>query len=361
MSAAFNSSTSFDPKRVNGKRIKEEKRQRFLEKQKRSVRQKQSKQPEWMAWIQENESFVLHANQETVNTAREDPSSPLFPYFDLQKEKNTGNSSLFICEGTETVRLLLQQSYDPCLPIQIESIFVKPSVMFESVVNLRASVEQAREKGASFRVIVGDDEIQTMVAGFPISRGALACGRIPQDRNNINWLLQYLSRRRHKHGDKLCIVALDGVSDTANLGSIVRSASAFHVDAIVLSRNCCSAWYRRAIRVSMGHIFRVPCIRVDNLPQFIQSLSNEPLSITSYAAIVDKQTDLVLERVTKGQISSSWMAVFGNEASGISKEVIGACNYTIRIDMDKEVDSLSLPIAAGILLHGLKEKSAPLP
>jgi tRNA G18 (ribose-2'-O)-methylase SpoU len=47
----------------------------------------------------------------------------------------------------------------------------------------------------------------------------------------------------------------------------------------------------------------------------------------------------------------------GNEANGISSVVAKACSYTMRIDMVQGVDSLSVPIAAGILLHGLKERA----
>lgn len=46
----------------------------------------------------------------------------------------------------------------------------------------------------------------------------------------------------------------------------------------------------------------------------------------------------------------------GNESSGITSEVIAACNYSLRIDMEPGVDSLSVPIATGILLHGIRER-----
>jgi tRNA G18 (ribose-2'-O)-methylase SpoU len=46
----------------------------------------------------------------------------------------------------------------------------------------------------------------------------------------------------------------------------------------------------------------------------------------------------------------------GNEAVGISRQVAEACSHTIRIDMVRGVDSLSVPLATGILLHGLKER-----
>jgi tRNA G18 (ribose-2'-O)-methylase SpoU len=57
-----------------------------------------------------------------------------------------------------------------------------------------------------------------------------------------------------------------------------------------------------------------------------------------------------------GNVPDRWCCVMGNESSGISTNVIDVCNYTIRIDMEPGVDSLSVPIAAGILLNGLRER-----
>ena len=59
-----------------------------------------------------------------------------------------------------------------------------------------------------------------------------------------------------------------------------------------------------------------------------------------------------------GDIPSSWCCIMGNEAVGISKEVVAASTKSIRIDMVEGVDSLSVPIATGILLHGLKERES---
>ena len=114
----------------------------------------------------------------------------------------------------------------------------------------------------------------------------------------------------------LRLLALDGISDTANLGTMIRCASAFGVDAVLLSPDCCDAWYRRAVRCSMGHIFCIPCIRVANLATLLKQLANgsagssgngsnasvPPVSfkVTSYAAVIDRAADLVLEEVERG-------------------------------------------------------------
>jgi tRNA G18 (ribose-2'-O)-methylase SpoU len=60
----------------------------------------------------------------------------------------------------------------------------------------------------------------------------------------------------------------------------------------------------------------------------------------------------------EGSVGKAWCCVVGNEAKGISEPVRIACSHSIRIEMEADVDSLSVPIATGILLHGLKERES---
>jgi tRNA G18 (ribose-2'-O)-methylase SpoU len=189
------------------------------------------------------------------------------------------------------------------------------------------------------------------LAGFQISRGALACGVVPK--RDEAWLMErFLSQQ------SLRLLALDGISDTANMGSMIRCAAAFGIHAIILSRDCCDAWYRRSVRVSMGYIFQVPVVRVENLAGTLHSLAAK-MSCVSFAAVIDQGADvLVLEDMDGGAVPSSWCCVMGNEGNGISKPVVEACSHKLRIKMYEAVDSLSVPIATGILLHGLREREA---
>lgn len=57
-----------------------------------------------------------------------------------------------------------------------------------------------------------------------------------------------------------------------------------------------------------------------------------------------------------GTVSNRWCCVMGNEANGITSDVVATCRHSIRIDMELGVDSLSVPIATGILLHGIRER-----
>jgi tRNA G18 (ribose-2'-O)-methylase SpoU len=71
------------------------------------------------------------------------------------------------------------------------------------------------------------------------------------------------------------VLFVDKVTDVSNLGSLIRSASAFGVCAVVLSRDSCDPYYRKSVRASMGHVFRVPVIRVEELGRTIQKIKEE--------------------------------------------------------------------------------------
>lgn len=306
------------------------------------------------------------------------------PYMDLKEhskeEVSTMNESsssegqiqtevrYFIAEGTETVRMIIEQSCSErrsekgLLPINIHSVFIKPSTFFEDPVNIRKSVIQSFPKyfiqdgifnqNLPFQIVVSTEKAMTHIVGFPVARGAMLCGIVPQ--YSIEWLEAHLEKMVQSKSN-IRLLALDNISDTANLGSLVRSCTAFGITAVLLSEDSCDAFYRRSVRVSMGHVLNVLSIRVQSLASTLKDF-NKRYAIVSYAAVIDKNADLVLERVEKGHISQNWCCVLGNEGSGLRDEVTAMCNHSIRINMDDEVDSLSVGVAGGILLHGLRER-----
>ena len=302
-----------------------------------------------------------------------DLSQCLFPFLDIQKTgskkaKSNGERN-FIAESTETIRILIQQSTQTSQnhyglsPIQLKCIFLKPCSLFDEPVRLIEDIEEAmrmrRERDGQssdhpgFKVLIGSESVLSMVAGFPIARGALACGIVPMDRDET-WLNSFLQNKIIQKSEPVRILALDGICDNANLGSMIRSASAFGVDVVVLSQDTCDCWYRRTIRVSMGHIFRIPIVRVTNLAAAISKWSSPGLNVTSFAAVLE--TDCLLSDIKHGDLPKSWCCIMGNEGNGISFSVREAATQKLRIQIESDVDSLSVPVATGILLNGLRER-----
>ncbi|KAG7365383.1 SpoU rRNA methylase family protein [Nitzschia inconspicua] len=408
-------------KTAHGPAVREEKRRKWQLKQERQNHQNKRKRVEdhqdpVSSWCQENAGFATLVTEEDIDSIRnesrdgdqkegersdrhEDLALHLAPFWDVQDlatdtsnqvltpTKTAANTKrLFIAEGTETVRILLQQqrlkstssAVDLELaPIELKSIFVKPSVLLDEPVRLVTDVQAAmvdtisngnagvikcntmNDHQPKFHVLVGRSEsVLSQVAGFPVKRGALACGVCPTDRTEA-WLNDYISHKLSSSIDPLRILALDGICDTANLGSMIRTASVLGINVVVVSNNTCDVWYRRTVRVSMGHVFLVPVVRVQNLAIFLENWKQTAVdrSLTSFAAVVQKDDDTVtLERMGSSSVPSAWCCVMGNEGNGISQKVIDVCTKRLRIDMADGVDSLSVPVATGILLHGLRER-----
>ena len=356
---------------ADGRLTREHKRQKWIAKQSRKE-EKTNKQESRARWFQEHSEFAATVSEDDVDiitsSAQHDNLSlieNLKPYFDVQDKTRKGaafkscQERLFIAEGTETIRLLIQQSTqresNGLQPIQVKSIFVKTSSFFDPPVRLLTDVQLALKKrqapGPGFQVLVGSEAVLTRVAGFPIARGALACGVVPKSRDE-SWLDKFM-KDKVKEG-RIRILALDGICDNANLGSMIRNASAFGVDVLVLSHDTCDCWYRRTIRVSMGHIFKVPIVRVRDLSAEIQKWSGMEFGLVSYATVLN--TKNLLSDIKHGTVPSRWCCVMGNEGNGISLAVKESCTHQIRIDIESGVDSLSVPVAAGIFLNGLRER-----
>lgn len=329
------------------------------------------------------------------------------PFFDLKRSdalsaaKGNEEERIFISEGTEAVRVMIQRC-DSCHlesetkatksegvedskyesesppPVRIRSILCKPNTFFEAPVRLIDDVEKRISNNSQppFKVIIGSEDALSEIAGFNIARGALACGVVPTyfQHNGYEWLRNTIRQKK-----AMRLLALDAVSDTANLGSIIRTAAALSIDAVILSDDSCDAFYRQSVRVSMGHVINVPILRVSDwrrgfsddvdmlqsksagLAEFITWLRVQ-MNVQCLAAVVDDETDvkkdsqpplISLESLTQRTRKQSWCCLLGNEGNGIRNEVIKECNQRIKISMATGIDSLSLPVAAAILMHGL--------
>ena len=324
------------------------------------------------------------------------------PFFDLKDTPtvDVDERRLYVAEGTEPVRMMIQKCHaEPVIkstgdgsceemppPPRLVSILVKPAPFFQDPVNLLREIEgrdlvSLEDPVASppFNVIVASEDAISEIVGFKSARGALACGIVPAYHNHDCLARGLLGHESDAEGSKnRRLLALDDVSNTANLGSILRTAAAFGVDAVILSDGCCDAWYRQSVRVSMGHVVTVPIFRVADLRLDMsysvgdtQELSDLPRvlrwlrghGIKCLASVVDDDEcgvsnlpispPLAALEDFDGTNADSWCLVLGNEGQGISSEVIQACDERIRIGMSNGVDSFSLPVAAGILLHGM--------
>lgn len=142
--------------------------------------------------------------------------------------------------------------------------------------------------------------------------------------------------------DNSKITALFDVADPSNLGTISRTAEAFGIDALVVCGGC-DIYNPKALRASMGAIFRLPilCLTKDEAFEFFKDNN-----IKSYASTPRDKA----ENCINIDFSGKSAVLIGNEANGLSDDVINACDYAITIPMKGRAESLNAAAAASVLL-----------
>ena len=145
-------------------------------------------------------------------------------------------------------------------------------------------------------------------------------------------------------------VALDGVSDPGNVGTIVRTAAALGFDGVIGGRDCAKFSNPKTLRASMGSVFRTSCYESNALEADIANMKMK--GCRAFVADADGCAVEGLEMVL-----SSFILVIGGEAFGPSKEVLELADEVLSIPMQRGVESLNAGVAAGILMYELMRKS----
>lgn len=139
------------------------------------------------------------------------------------------------------------------------------------------------------------------------------------------------------------MVVLDNLQDPGNLGTIFRTAEAAGVTGILLSKDCVDVYNPKVIRSTMGAVFRMPFLYVEDLPEKIKELQKE--GIKTYAAHLRGENAYDEEDYTTG-----CAFLIGNEGNGLRDEVADCADCLIRIPMEGEAESLNAAVAAAVLM-----------
>ncbi|MBR3209459.1 MAG: RNA methyltransferase [Bacilli bacterium] len=138
------------------------------------------------------------------------------------------------------------------------------------------------------------------------------------------------------------VLALDGIQDPGNMGTIIRSAAAFNIDTIVVNDKCVDIYSDKVIRASQGLIFSVNIVKKD-IKEVIEDLKNNH---TIYATKVDGGK--TLKDIEKNK---NFVIIMGNEGNGVSEELIKLADCNLYIPMNKKCESLNVAVATSIILY----------
>ncbi len=142
-------------------------------------------------------------------------------------------------------------------------------------------------------------------------------------------------------------ICLCQLQDPANLGAIIRTAEALGVDGVLLSSDSCDIYNPKAVRSTMGSLFRMPIMTVENIEQFLSDITAN--GVNTYAAVVDKNAT----SLSDVEFTSPSVVCIGNEGNGLTTQQVDACKTAITIKMKGRAESLNASMAAGIIMHEL--------
>ena len=141
--------------------------------------------------------------------------------------------------------------------------------------------------------------------------------------------------------DSPCCVFLDGIQDSGNVGTILRSAAAFGVRDVVLAKGCADPWSPKALRAGMGGHFALRVIEADDLLAAIEHFGGKVMCTVARGGVALNELDL------RGRVA--W--IFGSEGQGVSEALVARATHRATIPMAAGAESLNVAAAAAICLY----------
>ena len=248
----------------------------------------------------------------------------LAPYRTMRRQQEQREQGIFVAEGEKVVRRLL------------ESDFTVVSLLLPAKW-LRQYEPLIRSRREEIRAFVAEKALLERLTGFSMYQGVLAVGRVPPQ-PDLETILE-------KSAVPSLLAAVEGLSSAQNVGVVTRNCAAFGVQALLVSRDSCSPFLRRAVRSSMGAIFRLPVLEGLDLAQTLRDLRARGVRCIGAHPRSDGRT------LAQADFTKDCCVVFGGEDCGLSDAALNACDETVAIPMVSGVDSLNVANAAAVFFY----------
>jgi tRNA G18 (ribose-2'-O)-methylase SpoU len=248
----------------------------------------------------------------------------LAPYRTMRRQLEHRRERIFVAEGDKVVQRLLESE------LAVVSLLLPP----EWLEKFRPLLKGREEE--EIVAYVAEKEVLEELTGFSMYQGVLGIGRVPE-------ALTLASVIKSSTAPRL-FVAVDSLASAENLGVVVRNCVGFGVQALLVGETSSSPYMRRAVRSSMGAIFKLPVVELENLAETIAAL--RAAGVRSIAAHPHTNQRTIFDT----DLKRDCCIVFGSEGFGIRAAVLEACDEAVAIPMASEVDSLNVGSAAAAFL-----------
>lgn len=249
-------------------------------------------------------------------------------YRALKATNETRGQPLFVAEGEKLLDWLLSSRYPLVSVVVVE----------------RLAGRVAAKVPPDVPVYVMPGPLIGQVVGYNFHQGVLACGRRVGGPSLEETVVGKGSTT---------LVVLPEIHNPENLGSIVRTADVFGVDALLTGPNCPDPLSRRVLRVSMGTALRLPILVEDALEGTIDR-ARRALGTQFVCCVTDPEAE-PLESFASNRPAHLGL-LLGSEAHGLEARWLQTCDRRVTIPMRDGAESLNVGIAAGILLYRLTQR-----
>lgn len=231
--------------------------------------------------------------------------------------------SLFIAESPKVIKVALDAGYTP-------------TALLCERRHIEGDAREIISRCGDITVFTGERGLLASLTGYTLTRGVLCAMRRPAPRSVAD-VCRGASR----------IAVIDGVSDTTNIGAIFRSAAALGIDAVLLTPTSCDPLNRRSVRVSMGSVFLVPWAWLDAPVSSLRELGFKTvaLALTDRSVSIDDPALAAEDKLA---------LILGTEGDGLAQCVIDDADYTAKIPMSHNVDSLNVAAASAVAFWQLR-------
>jgi len=232
-------------------------------------------------------------------------------YRDLNKE--------FIVEGIKLVEEAIQEN------AEIEKIVICEDCANSSVIEQNLMYEIAKRDC----IYVTERVFQT-ISDVSNPQGILAVIK----QKNVEDQIKY---------DEDIILVLDGIQDPGNLGTILRTLDSVNLKQVIITNKTADPYNPKVVRSTMGAIYRVNIIQTDNLVKTLKDIKKHKFEIIATSL----ETKNNIYNIDYKKIA----IIIGNEANGVSKEILEISNKKVKIPMLGKTESLNAGVATGVILY----------
>lgn len=253
----------------------------------------------------------------------------------LKEKKYRDEYGEFIVEGLKLINEAIQENAD------IRHIVVCDGCDNSEMIESHLKYEMAR-----LDFIYVPQNIFKMISDVENPQGVLAViGKIKTNRDDNKEAGQTSKTLKTSSIDlnEDIILALDDIQDPGNLGTILRTADSVGLKQILVSKGTADAYNPKVVRSTMGAIFRINVIECENLKETLKELQSNDYKVMTTSLKAKKS---IYEVDYKKKI-----IVIGNEANGVSKEILNIADEKVIIPMLGKTESLNASVATGVILY----------